>query len=231
MNIINKIKSMIKGHKNPVINKAILNNMNFPEKLKLLVEYAGNADSNYCIFGSETHKYTFNQPAEIEDILKFEKKYNIKLPESYISFLTLVGNGGAGPFYGLYSLEQLEHNNEYLMQDNSIETFIDKNLTVEEWNKVVKVYDESDDDSFDAIMCRITKGALVIGTQGCSVDTLLMCGGSEYGKIVYINWDMNCDCPPELTNLTFEEWVISYFYKIVIGDIRKYPNMNVVNMY
>lgn len=220
-NIIREIIHRITVKK-PVIDEEMLNSLDFPEKLKLLVEYAGNADPGYRIFGSETHKYKFNPPADIEDVRRFEKKYNIKLPESYVTFLTLVGNGGAGPFYGLYSLEQLEHYNEYLMQDNSIDTFIDKNLTIDKWNKAVKMLYESNNEVEDEdFWNRITKGALVIGTQGCSFDTLLMCSGSELGKIVYIDWNIFCDNPPSLTGQTFEEWLISYFYKVARGDIRK----------
>lgn len=34
-----------------------------------------------------------------------EKEWNISLPEDYKLFLTQVGNGGMGPFYGLLPLE------------------------------------------------------------------------------------------------------------------------------
>ena len=39
---------------------------------------------------------------------------------------------------------------------------------------------------------------LVIGTQGCTYDTVLMCRGSERGKIVYIDWNLEPEYGPFL---------------------------------
>lgn len=48
------------------------------------------------------------------------------------------------------------------MQDNSIDTFIDKNLTAEKWNNAVKMLYESNNEVEDEdFWNRITKGALV----------------------------------------------------------------------
>lgn len=43
-----------------------------------------------------------------EEILKFEKKNNLKIPKELKDFYLLLGNGGAGPGYGVFPLEQLE---------------------------------------------------------------------------------------------------------------------------
>lgn len=45
---------------------------------------------------------------------RFEARYNVKLPPEYVFFITQVGNGGAGPYYGLYPLEKLAVYTEYL---------------------------------------------------------------------------------------------------------------------
>lgn len=68
----------------------------------------------------------------MQDIYNYENKYNIKLPEEYIFFLTQVGNGGAGPYYGLYPLEELaKHNPHHAYISNP--SFINAHLTKDKW--------------------------------------------------------------------------------------------------
>ncbi|MBW3596433.1 MAG: SMI1/KNR4 family protein [Planctomycetes bacterium] len=38
----------------------------------------------------------------------FEKKYAITMPEDYRQFLTQIGNGGAGPYYGMFKLREMD---------------------------------------------------------------------------------------------------------------------------
>lgn len=59
-------------------------------------------------FGAESHKYLLNPPIDDESLVDFEKDHGIKLPPDYRSFLRFAGNGGAGPYYGIYKLEALE---------------------------------------------------------------------------------------------------------------------------
>ena len=198
-------------------------NTGFPEKAREIVKVASQVDSRCRIFGAETHKYKFNPVASMEKVIDFEKKYNIKLPEAYVSFLTQVGNGGAAPEYGLYSLEHIEqYESEYLLQDDSDEVFIDKNLTPEKWSQTVRKLNETDDDeAYILLMRKIMKGAVVIGSQGCTFDNLLMCSGSQAGKIVYWDWNMIEDYPPIFSDKTFEEWYLEYFHKIIVDDTHK----------
>lgn len=74
---------------------------NIKEKLEKLRQL----DMNLEVFGSETHKYILNPIVSIDTIKQFEVKHEITLPHEYVTFLTTLGNGGAGPFYGLEPLE------------------------------------------------------------------------------------------------------------------------------
>lgn len=55
-------------------------------------------------FGDDDHCYRLGPPLSEEDLLAFESEHGIRLPEEYRCFLALVGNGGAGPGYGLRPL-------------------------------------------------------------------------------------------------------------------------------
>lgn len=62
-------------------------------------------DKRFSIFGASNHKYRFNPRLSDDQICLFEQRYEITLPKGYRTFLTEIGNGGAGPYYGLETLE------------------------------------------------------------------------------------------------------------------------------
>ena len=53
------------------------------------------------VFGSGKHKFLLNPVASSVDVDALEKKYSFMLPEEYKRFILEIGDGGAGPFYGL----------------------------------------------------------------------------------------------------------------------------------
>lgn len=61
-------------------------------------------DKKYKVFGSCSHRYVLSAPLSEADVHGFEEKYRFALPDQYRRFVTGVGNGGAGPFYGLFPL-------------------------------------------------------------------------------------------------------------------------------
>ncbi len=187
------------------------------EYIKDLVARAAKADPEYKVFGASSHKYQLKPPASLERVRALEEKLQIRLPEDYVYFLTQISNGGAGPYYGLYSLEELERRQECAPQNNMQEPFINKALTKEKWNGAVDLMENGDDDQYDKVYQQITTGVFIIGTQGCSYDHLLMCEGSERGKIVYIDWNLDYDYPPFLTKMSFWDWYIGFFEDIIAG--------------
>lgn len=74
-------------------------------KLRKQLKRAGEKDPDFSRFGADSHKYQLNPPASEDSIAAFEAHFGISLPEGYRNFLLWMGNGGAGPFYGLYSMQ------------------------------------------------------------------------------------------------------------------------------
>ncbi len=66
------------------------------------------SDVAYSVFGSETHHYQLNPVATKQMVQEFELRHSITLPPEYRDFIMNVGNGGAGPFYGLLSLGEFD---------------------------------------------------------------------------------------------------------------------------
>lgn len=55
-------------------------------------------------FGVEKHLFQLRPPASPTEVEALEQEYQVRLPSDYRVFLLEVGNGGAGPGYGLTSL-------------------------------------------------------------------------------------------------------------------------------
>ncbi|MEV5576782.1 SMI1/KNR4 family protein [Spirillospora sp. NPDC052269] len=63
------------------------------------------ADPDLKTFGAGAHEYTLNPPLSRAALASFESRHGIRLPGEYRDFLLRVGNGGAGPYYGLFPLD------------------------------------------------------------------------------------------------------------------------------
>jgi hypothetical protein len=60
------------------------------------------------VFGADAHGFIANPPLTEDDVAVFEAAYGVALPEEYRLFLLLVGNGGAGPYYGMFRLGEVD---------------------------------------------------------------------------------------------------------------------------
>jgi len=53
------------------------------------------------VFGAGKHRFQFNPVATTAQVDAYEQKYQFAFPESYKKFILEIGDGGAGPFYGI----------------------------------------------------------------------------------------------------------------------------------
>ena len=197
--------------------------------IKDLVKRAGKKDENRDVFGSSRHGYKLNPTVTREEVRQFEERFHLTLPDEYVFFLTKVGNGGAGPYYGLYSLESLPKYAECLesyddRDKDGLPAFIDRDMSPGDWARAMEELEETDDDeAYNARMKQVCSGLLVMGTQGCTCDNLLMWKGSEKGKIVYMDWNLEPEYGPFFTGHTFLEWYEQFFLEILAGhDLVSY---------
>ena len=50
------------------------------------------ADKNLEVFGADAHQYHLNPPVSEAEVLAFEKKYGVSLPEDYRAFVQTIGD-------------------------------------------------------------------------------------------------------------------------------------------
>ncbi|MDR2222962.1 MAG: SMI1/KNR4 family protein [Flavobacteriaceae bacterium] len=74
------------------------------KRIKNKLNQLETLDQDLEVFGADTHEYTLNPILTTKAVVEFEKQHQVSLPKDYVAFITQIGNGGVGPFYGLQTL-------------------------------------------------------------------------------------------------------------------------------
>jgi len=211
------------------------------ERIKTKLTELRQCDKDKSLFGASIHEYKLNNVLTVKEIRNFESTHNIILPKGYVLFLINIGNGGAGPFYGLEPLKNTIFNDldypdpEDLL--NPSKPFLHKepwNIefipTVTEQESQEKFDEEYDKFSNQYFNSNIISGTLNICNFGCAVSLLLIVNGPEYGTI----WtddrasDMGIYPSKQLGNsykITFLDWY-ELWLNNSISKIKSLPNNN-----
>jgi hypothetical protein len=62
-------------------------------------------DVSHEQFGAKSHEYRLGSPLAEVELQYHEQRLGVALPHEYRRFLTEIGHGGAGPYYGLFTLD------------------------------------------------------------------------------------------------------------------------------
>ena len=194
---------------------------------------AKEADKNLEVFGADAHQYHLNPPVSEAEVLAFEKKYGVQLPECYRAFMLTVGDAKAkksdfiaGPYYGLYafgtSLDSLLY--------EKIETYLkapcnlSPDMTQEEWETLSdpllpseEEEEEEDDDKYFAERAKVFGGLLPLGSQGCTYEHALVLNGKYAGRVV--NVDLDLLQPKFAFETNFLDWYERYLDEVISGQL------------
>jgi len=158
------------------------------QRIREKLAQAARQDNLLQIFGASRHKYILHEPLSPAAVEAFEQKHGIALPQELTDFLTAVGSGGAGPYHGLYTLEQMEQESARLAEP----CILRPDFTEEEWWELEALYEKQAEEANEGCEAggeRMFQGTLCIGTQGWTHDTVLILNGPYRGRIVYIDRD------------------------------------------
>ena len=180
------------------------------------------ADPKYQLFGAKSHRYKLNAPLAGESVARFEQKHGITLPIDYWAFMQELGNGGAGPFYGIFPLGEWDegvweeehglvgrlsspfpHQTVWNLPVKRLEPpeSFDSNEEEDEWHQKL------DAEYYDSTL---VNGAIPICHHGCALRTWLVVTGPERGHVWFDGRAQDTGIAPHQGNggerLTFGDW-------------------------
>ncbi len=138
-----------------------------------------HTDSEFTRFGSAAHRYRLNPPLAESEVTAFETRHDVTLPEDYRSFIREVGDGGAGPFYGIFRLDRsdpADERHEDLMPGFLAGAF----PHTQSWNEFGDRTPAAEDEYFDQAHIR---GSLNLSHQGCGYMVRLVLNGPQRGTL------------------------------------------------
>lgn len=170
-------------------------------------------DRQFRVFGSKRangwgHGYRFNDLLRQSHIDAFERDHRIRLPSDYQEFIVEIGDGGAGPHYGVQTLAEAS---KYSSPS-----------AIFPWTAEITL---STDDEFD--LWETLPGVLVIAERGCGYTDVLVVNGDAHGEI----WsDFSVvDCPLSPSHVTFLEWYVDWATRC-IATIKREPLIKLIRV-
>ncbi len=191
-------------------------------KLRKAVRTFDNGDRR--AFGSESHQFRLRPPLSISEIEAFESRYEIKLPLDYRIFLCMIGNGGAGPAYGMLSLQSAVSYQRFEAPEDILKTpfpheksfnpLKDEDPFGDELERRLES-SEITESEFDRMIEYETAGTLVLCDEGCGHLHRLVVTGPSHGEM----W-MDSTCSDQgyfSLQVGFLSWYERWLDQVVVG--------------
>jgi hypothetical protein len=198
------------------------------ESVRSAIEAVKQRDPAFELFGASSHRYQLNSRLSEPEVVEFESRYGIRLPEAYRDFVLNAGDGGAGPYYGVFRLGMMDHG--YGESEWKEGEFVGSlrdcwphrqawNLPIEALTVPAGLSRDASDIAQDEIDKKYWNAALVAGAlpichHGCALRDWLVITGPEAGQVWH---DARVDegglRPYERADgkrLTFTEWYLDW---------------------
>ena len=213
-------------------------------RIQQKLSQAKAADKDLEVFGAETHEYHLNPPVSEAEVLAFEKKYGVSLPEDYRAFVQTIGDAKAqkldtmaGPYYGLYAFGTQVNDLVYDQTETYLKApcALSPDMTEEEWEALSSplLMDDEEDEDFENYeqeedetqteedytqQCgKVFGGLLPLGSQGCAYYHALVLTGPYAGRVVNVNWDLIQ--PTFAFETNFLDWYERYLDEVISGQL------------
>lgn len=177
-------------------------------KLKM----AARRDEALKEFGAARHGYRMNETLDANEIASFEAAAGVSLPEEFSEFLQTVGNGGAGPYYGVAPLQPA------LCSDRLRSAcLLSPGMSQERWNELTAFLEDAalSQAEKEQRLDELYGGLLEIGAMGWTFEMRLVLTGRYRGRIVYI--DRTHQIPYFTYEANFLEWYERWLDEIIGG--------------
>jgi hypothetical protein len=159
--------------------------------------------------GEREHGFHLGARLTLGQVVAFEEAHGVKLPSEYRAFLTRIGNGGAGPYYGILPLERWATAPlEYFEDERELppdllarDSPLRDGLTGVDW---VELLGGAPRPHFDPKQWHPYQGTITIGRLGATYYALLVVSGVTRGRICSVDLDMQA--PKFAAQRGFLDW-------------------------
>lgn len=170
-------------------------------QIKLQLIELKKFDGDKTAFGADSHHYKLNPVVTEHQLQAFEVRYKITLPQDYRLFLFEIGNGGAGPYYGIQPLEESLYACLGSKNDSELINPAELFPYTETWNMTFSgdVENLAETLTFEQeyFATKHASGALNICNFGCGASFYLIVNGDEYGNIWFDGRGSDASISPE----------------------------------
>ena len=194
--------------------------MSFSKEVLRKIEQLRSRDAALELFGASTHRYKFNPPLQPEQVAAFEASHAVRLPEDYRDFILHVGNGGAGPCYGIYPLRLEGNIHPGMTLRNPIDLsipFPHGDSWEADWIDQIdwEAGERPDDSRIEEYLdTRHIAGTVCMCHRGCGDFWLLVVKGNEHGHVWMDGRGNFSGIFPESAargeRLTFSQWYLDW---------------------
>jgi hypothetical protein len=215
-----------------------------PDSIHSALSRLSREDAGRALFGANGHQYQLHSPIDASVVSEFEQQNGVSLPDDYRFFITEIGDGGAGPAYGVFRFGEEDDgfgfckwSEGYLVGDLA-KPFVHSgswNHSKEFWAKEPTIAEDMAEEERDRLTEEwdslinaeywspsVMDGAIPICHLGCALRQWLVVTGPQRG---YVWDDSRADykgLAPVLSEgrnrVTFEDWYMSWLR----SALRKY---------
>ncbi|MHC1683391.1 MAG: SMI1/KNR4 family protein [Clostridiaceae bacterium] len=185
------------------------------------LEVLREVDKEFIKFGAKQHKY-ISTKTEIGKLNLFEEKFNFTFPSGVKEFYSQIGYG-AGPNYGILSLEEIEIWVKSWADFFKVKVEPGRETCLN--NEKIEEYNRDKEDGLGVIIAENLDGIIPVSNCGASNCNVLVLNGDQEGYI----WTMNQEFPATFvpTNMKFFQWYEKWLREF--DTFRKEGSMSEVN--
>jgi SMI1 / KNR4 family (SUKH-1) len=175
--------------------------MGAEELLEKLTELRAR-DRELVVFGASAHRYVLEPALTEQAIKRLEERHGVEFPEEYRVFLVRMGNGGAGPSYGVFPFGKWDgvgaDLERWTRKKYVVSSLAESFSFTEAWSlpdERLRPPDEFVSEEEEDEWCRqldealspaeLTRGWFPICHHGCALRTYLVVSGPERGHVWY----------------------------------------------
>lgn len=165
-----------------------------------------NREKLSYVFGSNWHKFKLN-PITSENVVKaFERKYEFEYPDEYRSFILAVGNGGAGPFYGINGIGSSRSEYELEFYNQTTLFVQDFGRFDQNWQQAMLGDNWEELEELDSTIYQ--RGLMTLAEVGCGAVLYLIMNGPCRGNIFVSDFHSISPkfCTPDTFLDYYETW-------------------------